>query len=59
VIEELPKIQLRDVVLDKTMKLDRTNDAIYNSTTNIIKELTKLKNSCETNGKQILIFKEL
>ena len=50
VIEELPRIQLRDVVLDKTMKLDRSNDAIFHSTTTIIKELTKLKNSCDTNG---------
>ena len=50
VVDELPKIQLRDVVLDKTMKLDRTNDEIFKSTTSIIKELTKLKNSCDSNG---------
>ena len=50
VIEEIPQIQLRDVVLDKTMKMDRSNDAIFNSTTSIIKELTQLKNSCDQNG---------
>ena len=32
------------------MKMDRSNDAIFNSTTSIIKELTKLKNSCDQNG---------
>merc|ERR1719245_1546902 len=31
------------------MKLDRTNDEIFKSTTSIIKELTKLKNSCDSN----------
>jgi hypothetical protein len=54
-MEEMPKIQLKDVILDKTMRLDRTNDPVFESTKNIIVELTKLKNYCDNNGKNNII----
>lgn len=47
-LEEMPTLQLKDVVLDKTKRLDRSNDAIWTATLALVKELITLRNSAET-----------
>ncbi|CAG5098966.1 Oidioi.mRNA.OKI2018_I69.XSR.g16132.t1.cds [Oikopleura dioica] len=48
VLEEMPKLTLKDVVLDKTRTLNRENDTIWAATLAVVKELVSLRNSAET-----------
>ena len=47
-LEEMPKLTLKDVVLDKTRALNRQNDTIWAATLDVVKELVTLRNSAET-----------
>ncbi len=49
----MPKLTLKDIVLDKTRALNRENDTIWAATLDVVKELVTLRNSAET-GMQIL-----
>jgi len=47
-LEEMPKLTLKDIVLDKTRALNRENDTIWAATLDVVKELVTLRNSAET-----------
>lgn len=54
-LEEMPKLNLKDVVLDKTRALNRENDTIWAATLDVVKELVTLRNSAETARPESLI----
>ena len=58
----MPKLNLKDVVLDKTRALNRENDTIWAATLDVVKELVTLRNSAETGmqklEKRVLFFQK-
>jgi hypothetical protein len=55
-LEEMPKLNLKDVVLDKTRALNRENDTIWAATLDVVKELVTLRNSAETGTQKLQLF---